>query len=85
MDPDAGTSAGMSTATEEDAIFVGGPRDGALFHSNEAGLVELEIDGMIHRYIRTTQHRERDGRSYLVYNYDGVVDPTGAQSGAETR
>jgi hypothetical protein len=75
----------MSTDTEHDAIFVGGPRDGALFGSNEAGLVELEIEGMVHRYIRTTRHRDRDGRSYLVYNYDGVVDPNGAQSGAETR
>ncbi|GAA1820378.1 hypothetical protein GCM10009835_45940 [Planosporangium flavigriseum] len=30
-------------------------------------------------------HREWDGRSCLVYNYDGEVDPRGAQSGAETR
>jgi hypothetical protein len=81
----AGTCAGMTTAAEQDAIFVGGPRDGELFHASDAGLVELEIGGMIHRYIRTTQHRERDGQSYLVYNYDGEVDPTGAQSGAETR
>ncbi|GII25800.1 hypothetical protein [Planosporangium mesophilum] len=71
----------MSTAEEPDAIFVGGPRDGTPFHSDEAALVELEIGGMIHRYIRTTAHRG----SHLVYNYDGEVDPTGAQSGAETR
>jgi hypothetical protein len=75
----------MSTDTEQDAIFVGGPRDGTVFHSNQVPLVELEINGMIHRYIRTTRHRDRDGRSYLVYNYDGEVDPTGARSGAETR
>jgi hypothetical protein len=29
--------------------------------------------------------RERDGQSYLVYDYDGVNDPSGAQSGIETR
>jgi hypothetical protein len=75
----------MSATTEHNAIFVGGPRDGTLFTSDDAALVELEIGGMIHRYIRTTRHRERDGRSYLVYNYDGEVDPTGARSGAETR
>ncbi|NJC73558.1 hypothetical protein HC031_28095 [Planosporangium thailandense] len=75
----------MSTATDHDAIFVGGPRDGELFDSNDTGLIQLEIGGLVHRYIRTTAHRDRDGRSYLVYNYDGEVDPRGAQSGAETR
>jgi hypothetical protein len=52
----------MSATTEHNAIFVGGPRDGTLFTSDDAALVELEIGGMIHRYIRTTRHRERDGR-----------------------
>jgi len=32
----------------------------------------------------TTKQRERDGRSYTVYNYDGVIDPAGAQPGIET-
>jgi hypothetical protein len=75
----------MTTAQREDAILVGGPRDGTPFTSEEVGLVELEIDNMVHRYIRTTKHRERDGHSYLVYNYDGEVDPSGAQPGVETR
>jgi len=67
-----------------DAILVGGPRDGTPFTAEDAGLVELEIDGLVHRYIRTTAHRDRDGRSLLVYNYDGEIDPNGAESGAET-
>jgi hypothetical protein len=75
----------MTTAQRHDAIMVGGPREGTRFASEEAGLVELEIDGLIHRYIRTTATRDGDGESYLVYNYDGVIDPTGAQSGVETR
>lgn len=75
----------MSTPNEQDAILVGGPRDDTLFTADDAGLVELEIDGLVHRYIRTTQQRDRDGRARLVYNYDGVVDPSGAQSGVETR
>jgi hypothetical protein len=65
--------------SEPDAILVGGPRDGSMFSAESAGLVELEIDGMVHRYIPTTRHHgER-----AVYTYDGVVDPRGAQDGAE--
>ena len=45
--------------------------------------MELEIDGLVHRYIRTTQDRERNGAALTVYNYDGVVDPDGAQPGIE--
>jgi hypothetical protein len=75
----------MSTDTEYDAMFVGGPRDGSLLTSNGAPIVEEEIDGFIHRYIVTTKQREQDGSSYAVYNYDGEIDPTGAQSGVETR
>lgn len=67
-----------------DAILVGGPRDETEFNADDAALVELEIDGLIHRYIRTTADRQREGRRLLVYNYDGVVDPTGATPGVET-
>ena len=75
----------MSTDTKHDAIFVGGPRDGSLLTSDDAPLIEVEIDGLIHRYIVTTKQREQDGGSYRVYNYDGEVNPNGAQSGVETR
>jgi hypothetical protein len=64
-------------AHEMDAILVGGPRDGTLFHASSAGLVTLEIDGLVERYIQTTATHEVDGRQLLVYNYDGEVRPTG--------
>jgi hypothetical protein len=75
----------MSAPDTADAVLVGGPRDQTPFAARDAGLVELEIDGLVHRYIRTTSHRPGNGRDLRVYNYDGEIDPTGAQSGAETR
>jgi hypothetical protein len=75
----------MSTDTSFDAIFVGGPRDGSLLDSHGSPLVEVNIDGLVHRYVLTTKTRERDGGSYTVYTYDGEIDPDGAQPGAETR
>ncbi len=68
--------------TREDAVYVGGPNDGARFTSEDAAVVEVPVDGLVHRYIRTTAHREGDGDP-LVYNYDGVVDPSGATPGVE--
>jgi hypothetical protein len=72
------------TSSQQDAVFVGGPRDGTVFTSDGTALVQLEIDGLVHRYIRTTRERERDGRTFTVYNYDGEIDPTGAEPGVET-
>jgi hypothetical protein len=63
-------------AHEVDAILVGGPRDGTRFHASSAGLVTLEVDGLVERYIQTTATREVDGRQLLVYNYDGEVRPS---------
>jgi hypothetical protein len=63
-----------------DAILQGGPRDGTAFTADGAGLVELEIDGMVHRYIVTTE--QDAGRR--VYTYDGMVDPRGAEDGVES-
>jgi hypothetical protein len=74
----------MTTDTNADVILVGGPRDGAVVHSADSAVVELEIDGFIHRYVLTNQHTERDGSSYTVFNYDGMIDPNGAMPGAET-
>ncbi|WP_250033769.1 hypothetical protein [Paractinoplanes maris] len=65
----------------QEAVLVGGPRDGNQFDSAGAALVELEIDAYVHRYIRTTATRETDGQTRLVYNYDGMVRPAVA-SGA---
>ena len=53
----------MTTDTNSDVILVGGPRDGALVNSADSAVVELEIDGFIHKYVLTTQHREQDGSS----------------------
>jgi hypothetical protein len=57
----------------QDAVLVGGPRDGERFHAAGSALVELEVDTYVHRYIRTTATRETDGSTCLVYNYDGMV------------
>ncbi|MEJ3749351.1 hypothetical protein WEI85_39580 [Actinomycetes bacterium KLBMP 9797] len=63
-----------------DAILAGGPRDGTLFDAEGAALVELDIDGLRHRYIVTNQRHD----DHTVYTYDGVIDPKGAQPGTET-
>ncbi|SDZ29547.1 hypothetical protein SAMN05444365_109109 [Micromonospora pattaloongensis] len=64
---------------DADAILVGGPRDQDSVSAGGTALLELKIDGMIHRYIRTTQ--QRDQRT--VYNYDGMVAPGGGEPGVE--
>jgi hypothetical protein len=63
----------MTTPQLDDAIMLGGPRDGEVFAAEDTALVELEIDGLTHRYIRTTATRENGGRELVVYNYDGAV------------
>jgi hypothetical protein len=74
----------MTSDTDSDVLLVGGPQDGATVNSVGSAVVELEIDGFIHRYVLTNQHAERDGSSYTVFNYDGMIDPNGAMPGAET-
>ncbi|MFC6021346.1 hypothetical protein ACFP2T_34875 [Plantactinospora solaniradicis] len=69
--------------TRNDAILVGGPQDETLVASGDAGLLEAELDGLIHRYIRTTATRDREGKTFTVYNYDGEVSPGGGESGSE--
>jgi hypothetical protein len=65
-----------------DALYIGGPNDGVRFTSDDAAVVDVPDDGLVHRYIRTTAHRDGDDGP-LVYNYDGVVDPSGATPGVE--
>lgn len=60
---------------QSNAILVGGPNDQTPFTADHVALVELEVNGLIHRYARTHQQREWQGRSLTVYNYDGEVDP----------
>jgi hypothetical protein len=70
-----------TASRDQDAVMVGGPNDGVSFDSEGVALVEIEADdGLVHQYIRTKQ--ARDGRA--VFNYDGVIDPSGAMDGAET-
>jgi hypothetical protein len=66
----------MRTPREPDALLIGGPRNDTSFIANEAAMVELEIDGLVHRYIGTDRRRDHDGRSLVVYTYDGVIRPT---------
>lgn len=71
-------------STDNDAILIGGPRDQVPVAVGDAGLVEVEIDGLIHRYIRTHQRREHSGATLTVYNYDGEVAPGGGEPGSES-
>lgn len=56
---------------DQDGILIGGPRDQSRVAVTDAAVVHIEIENLVHRYIRTEQHRTVDGRSLLVYNYDG--------------
>ena len=74
----------MTNDTRHDAMFVGGPQDGALLTADDTPVVEVRTDGLIHRYVKTTKEWEHDGQAYAVYNYDGVIDPDGALPGVES-
>jgi hypothetical protein len=65
--------------TDPDAIFTGGPQDGTVFAAPDSGLVEVPVGGLTHRYILTTAARDRDGKTYRVYNYDGETRNAQAQ------
>jgi hypothetical protein len=54
-----------------DAILIGGPGDRARLHAVDAAVVHVRDGDLVHRYIRTERQRDVDGRSLLVYNYDG--------------
>jgi hypothetical protein len=53
------------------AILIGGPGDQAQLSAADAAVAHLRIENLVHRYIRTDRERDVDGRSLLVYNYDG--------------
>ncbi len=69
---------------DTDAIFIGGPNDGTVFDAPDSALVEVTIDDLVHRYIRTNASREQDGRTYRVFNYDGEIRTSEARREAET-
>jgi hypothetical protein len=64
---------------DSDAIFVGGLRDGTVFAAPDSGLVVVPIEGLTHRYILTSATRERGGKTYRVFNYDGQIRNAQAQ------
>ncbi|MFC8302003.1 hypothetical protein [Micromonospora orduensis] len=68
----------MDTTTT--AHLIGGPRDGSTLDVGGDALVEVEIDGMMHRYIKTTKQHDDGGP---LYNYDGMVAPDGGEPGVE--
>lgn len=61
----------MADVTHTRGILIGGPRDQAQVDTVEAAVLHLEIDNLVHRYIRTEQERTVNGNSLVVYNYDG--------------
>jgi hypothetical protein len=65
-------------------MLVGGPYDGTVIGTADQAVIELERDGLIHRYVTTSKRREQEGRSYAAFNYDGTIDPNGSQPGIET-
>lgn len=64
-------------------VLVGGPRDGDVVEAGSPGLLEVEVGGMMHRYIPTKQTRPVDDADLPAYNYDGMVNPAGAEDGVE--
>ncbi|MFI6763141.1 hypothetical protein ACIBF5_28825 [Micromonospora sp. NPDC050417] len=73
----------MTTPQTPDALLVGGPRDGTLFAAEDASSVELEIDGLVQRYLRTDQEQQQQGATVVVFAYDGVSDAAGTQAEVE--
>ncbi|MCW6005086.1 hypothetical protein K1W54_10905 [Micromonospora sp. CPCC 205371] len=69
--------------TNSEVVLVGGPRDGDVVEVGAPGLVEIEAAGMVHRYIPTKQTRPVGNADLPAYNYDGMVNPAGAQDGVE--
>jgi hypothetical protein len=70
----------VDTPSGMDSLLVGGVRDGEKMHAGNAALIEIEEDGLVHRYIRTSKSHD----SLVVFNADGVVDPEGARDGIES-
>jgi hypothetical protein len=73
----------MSTT---DVILRGGPYDNTRFdqYDEEDGpLIEIESEGLIHRYTRTNTRRQNEGRELPVFQFDGTVSPDGGMAGTE--
>ncbi|MEV4754923.1 hypothetical protein AB0J86_07400 [Micromonospora sp. NPDC049559] len=75
----------MSTTREPDALLLGGPRDGLLFTAEDAAIVQLEVDGLMQRYLRTSNREERNGIPLVVFVYDGAGAPEGGEPAVGAR
>ena len=73
----------MDRSNAPDAILVGGPRDGTLFTADDTAIVELEIDGLIQRYLRTLHHEDHHGQDVVVFVYDGAGTREGTRPGSQ--
>lgn len=62
-----------------DVVLRGGPFDGTRYDAADSPLLELESEGMIHRYIATTKTQEADGEQLAVFQFDGLVTPESRQ------
>lgn len=69
---------------DHDAVLHGGPHNGTTVSAAGAGLLELERDGLIHRYIATDLTRGPQD-DLAVYAYDGVTQTDGSRGGPPPR
>jgi hypothetical protein len=72
--------------TVTNVVLSGGPFDNTRFDQYDeadGALIEMEADGLIHRYIRTTATRAAEGRELPVFQFDGTVSPEGGLPGTE--
>jgi len=67
----------------QDVYLKGGPLDKSVMDAAEGPLLEVAVDGLIHRYIATTTHQDAEGRNLPVFQFDGTVSPDGGSPGAE--
>jgi len=71
----------------KNVVLLGGPFDNTRFDRFDelAGpLIEIESDGLIHRYIPTKKTRPVGGDELPVFQFDGTVSPDGGLPGTET-
>jgi hypothetical protein len=67
-------------------VLTDGPFDNTRFDEYDDAdgpLIEIESEGLIHRYIRTTRTRTVDGQDLPVFQFDGTVSPDGGLPGTE--
>ncbi|MEV4417673.1 hypothetical protein [Catellatospora sp. NPDC049609] len=67
----------------KDVVLSDGPFDGSRLDGAEGPLLEMEADGLIHRYVATTATRRVDDDELPVYQFDGTISPDGGMAGTE--